>query len=169
MHIGYLADHPHWAPTLARWHHLEWGAILPNWSLADALIELEGHTGRCMIPTTLVAFEDDSPLGSVSLVEEDAPELSDATPWLASLYVVPSRRGEGIGRALVQRAVAEAACLGVRRLHLYTPQHEGYYLALGWHLVGRVRLVRSEVSVLWMDPTLSGDAEPPGPGETSES
>lgn len=160
MHIGYLADHLQWAPTLARWHHLEWGAILPTWSLADALMELEGHTGRCMIPTTLVALENDSLLGSVSLVEEDAPELIDATPWLASLYVAPWRRGEGIGRALVQRAVAEAARLGVRRLHLYTPHHEGYYLALGWHLLGRVRLVRSEVSVLWMDPGLSGGPEP---------
>lgn len=160
MHIGYLADHLHWAPTLAQWHHLEWGAILPDWSLADALGELQSHTGRCMIPTTLIGFEDDRLLGSVSLVEEDAPELSDATPWLASLYVAPGRRGEGIGRALVQRAVAEAARLGVRRLHLYTPHHEGYYLGLGWHLLGRVRLARTEVSVLWIDPALWGSPEP---------
>lgn len=152
MEIDYLADHMHWAPLLADLHHREWGPILPAWTLADALAELRSHTRRAAVPTTLVARECGQLLGSVSLVPEDAPELADATPWLASLYVLPQHRGRGIGRALVRRAVAEAALLGVPRLHLYTPHHEGFYLALGWELMARVHLGGNEVSVLWIEP-----------------
>jgi GNAT superfamily N-acetyltransferase len=45
------------------------------------------------------------------------PELS---PWLAGTLVHPARRGEGIGTALVQHAVARATELGVGTLYLYT-------------------------------------------------
>jgi predicted N-acetyltransferase YhbS len=152
MDIGYLADHMQWAPVLARWHHRAWGELLPDWTAEHALAELRSHTGRASIPTTLVAFDGDEPLGSVSLVPEDAPGLADATPWLASLYVAPAHRGRGIGRDLVRRAVAEAARMGVPRLHLYTPRHEGFYRALGWQPMARVRLGGSEVSVLWIAP-----------------
>lgn len=152
MEIGYLADHMRWAPRIARWHHRAWGGLLRDWTCEQALAELRGHTGRTSIPTTLVAFDGGEPLGSVSLVPEDAPELADLTPWLASLYVAPAHRGRGIGRVLVRRAVAEAARLGVVRLHLYTPHHEAFYRTLGWRPMARFKLGRTEVSVLWIAP-----------------
>jgi predicted N-acetyltransferase YhbS len=153
MEIDYLADHMHWAPLLARWHHREWGGLLPDWTAEHALAELQSHSGRTGIPTTLIACDGDELLGSVSLVPEDAPGLADATPWLASLYVAPVHRGRGIGSALVRRAVAEAARLGVARLHLYTPHHEDFYRALGWQPMARLHLGGCAVSVLWIAPT----------------
>ena len=49
----------------------------------------------------------------------------DRSPWLAGVFVVPERRGGGIGVALVRRATAEAARFGVERL-------QGFYRNLGW-------------------------------------
>jgi hypothetical protein len=57
MRIDYLADHLEMAALLAAWHYQEWKALLPNWSHAQALAELQRHTGRRQIPTTLVAIE----------------------------------------------------------------------------------------------------------------
>ncbi len=57
------------------------------------------------------------------------PELS---PWVAGTFVYASRRGEGIGTALVERALARARELGVDRIYLYTVRARGLYEKLGF-------------------------------------
>jgi predicted N-acetyltransferase YhbS len=141
MQIDYLIDHPDAVPLLARWHVAEWAALYPGWTEQAAEAELRGHTGRRQIPTTLVAVEDGRPLGSVSLLTADLEGHDDLSPWLASLYVVPERRGRGLGRQLVARAVEEARALAVPDLYLFTPGQEGLYRRLGW---SRLRLVRHQ-------------------------
>ncbi len=137
LHIDYLADHPHLAPLLAAWHHREWADLLPDWSLEQAEAELRSHTHRRHIPTTLVALDDDLPLGSVSLLEADLDGWEHLAPWLASLYVRPEQRGRGVGRQLVASAVEEALALGVPILYLFTAGQQTYYERLGWSLLER--------------------------------
>lgn len=62
-----------------------------------------------------VAELDGEPVGSVSVVRED-----DATAKLRLLYVEPSARGLGLGRRLVDEAVAFARTAGYRRMVLWT-------------------------------------------------
>lgn len=153
-----LHQYPHLAETLARWHHAQWGELMAPWSFAEALAELEGHAAGGACPTTLVALAaDDTLLGSVSLVLEDAPELKHFGPWLASLYVLPTARGQGIGAALVQALVRHAASLGVvdelrqegiDTLYLFTHEHARWYQSLGWEAIGRMRAGVQEVDVL---------------------
>lgn len=155
VHIDYLADHPSTAATLARWHHAEWGRLLVDWSLAQAEAELRAHTARRAIPTTLVALDGGEPVGSVSLLENDDARIRRWSPWLASLYVLPERRGEGLGERLVRRAVEEAAGLGVPELFLYTTDAmgvRGFYEALGWRERDRVVLHAVEAVVLAIRP-----------------
>lgn len=130
-----LADCPGQAPRLARWHHEHWGHFYDpaDWNLASATAELEDHATRRSRPTTLVAMQGEDAIGSVSLVDEDAPEfrgVGDA--WLASLFVWPAARGQGIGAALVRACVALAASERVPRLWLFTPEHVAFYAQLGW-------------------------------------
>lgn len=133
MDIRLLADHPGHVPVLARWHHAQWGHLYEDWTLEVAEAELRDHATRRDMPTTLVALEDDELLGSVSLVEEDAPELRNhGDAWLASLYVRPEARGRGLGALLVRAVVAFAADQRVERLWLFTPEHESFYARLGW-------------------------------------
>src|SRR6266436_5129728 len=145
MRIDYLADHLEMAPLLAEWHHREWAALMPEWSLPQALAELQSHTGRCRIPTTFVALEEGQLLGSASLLESDLDGWDHLSPWLASVYVVPERRGQGIGRQLVVRAVEEARALAVPVIYLFTAGQQGYYERLGWEALERVRHRQSEV------------------------
>lgn len=161
MPIGYLSDHPALAPSLAAAHTEAFRDLLPGWSMQEALDELHTHTRRCAIPTTLVALGEsaDEPwIGSVSLLRNDSDRIRKYSPWLGSLYVVPSARGRGIGRMLVERCVAEAAALGVSRLHLYCmPDLAAFYLALGWERCDRVALDHAEVEVFAIVPR----SEPP--------
>ncbi|MFO1353008.1 MAG: GNAT family N-acetyltransferase [Gammaproteobacteria bacterium] len=155
--IDYLADHLDWAPLLGAWHHREWRALMPDWSLAEAIAELASHTGRRMIPTTLVAVRDGEPLGSVSLLLEDLPELRPYSPWLASLYVLPAARGAGIGRALARRAMQDAAALGVTELFLFSAGQQGFYQKLGWTRRAEFDCHGQPASVMSIDLRIAGE------------
>jgi GNAT superfamily N-acetyltransferase len=151
--IEFLDRHAGLAPTLAGWHHAQWGHLYDHWTLDVARAELADHATRRGLPTTLVAVEAGEPLGSVSLVLEDAPELCEhGSPWLASLYVRPEARGRGLGARLVQAAVAHAAALGVSELFLFTPEHAGFYARLGWRPLARTALLGTPVDLMTIAP-----------------
>jgi GNAT superfamily N-acetyltransferase len=143
VQIKFLADYPHFVEPLAAYHYEEWKDILPWWTQATALMELRDHTHRRTIPTTLVAVEGERLLGSASLVdedltEEDLPGLAALTPWLASVFIVPDRRGQGAGSALVEAVTALAQTLNIPRLYLFTAGQEAFYARLGWSVLKQV-------------------------------
>lgn len=138
---------------LAAWHHAQWAHLYDDWTLEVATRELEEHASRDAIPTTLLLFDGEDLLGSVSVVTEDAPALQFiGSPWLASLYVVPEARGRGLGKLLVQAAVRLAADNGVPRLLLFTPEHAGFYRSLGWREFRRAELLGTPVDVMAIEP-----------------
>ena len=53
---------------------------------------------------------------------------------MAAVYVVPERRGEGIGTRLVNEVVVEARGLGTEVLYLLTTEREDFYARLGWQV-----------------------------------
>ena len=154
MRIESIALHRDRVATLAAWHHAQWGHLYSHWTKGVAAAELEDHALRTSgLPTSLLAFEGEELLGSVSLVFEDAPELQEhGSPWLASLYVKPEARGRGIGAALVRAALARAAEEGVGELFLFTPEHKDFYARLGWRPLARTALKGVAVDLMCIVP-----------------
>jgi predicted N-acetyltransferase YhbS len=160
MRIDYLVDHPEAVSLLAAWHHNEWRELLPGWTHDQALAELRSHTGQRQIPTTFVALEEDRLIGSASLLTADLDGWEHLSPWVASVYVVPECRGQGIGRRLIARTVAEAHALGVAAVYLFTAGQEAYYARLGWSPLTRTRHHSHEVLIMWR-PTGDGSVNSP--------
>jgi predicted N-acetyltransferase YhbS len=148
-----LRERPQWIPLLADWHYAELGALFgADLSRALAEQELREHAAHAALPNTWVAERDGTLLGSVSVVLEDAPALNHlGGPWLASLYVRPEARGEGIGRQLVHCAEDGARAAGCESLLLFTPRHADWYAALDWKTVLNMLLHQQPVAVMRRD------------------
>jgi predicted N-acetyltransferase YhbS len=144
--IEYVENRLDLVPVVASWVWSEWG-----YGSADACASELRQSRRGSVPTRLVAIADGEPSGVVNLIRCNLPPRCDLTPWLAGLYVHPSRRGEGIGAALVRSCESEAASLGFGRLFLYTEQAEAFYQRLGWETMDSAVWEGQEVAIMVRD------------------
>lgn len=152
LRFDYLADHMEQAPLLAEWHFREWQELLPHWTYAAALAELQAQTGRRQIPTTILLWEEGQLLGSASLIVSDPPGWEQLTPWLASVYLIPEARGRRLGQRLVQRMIEEAAALTVPVLYLFTSGQTGFYQKLGWRIWRSIEHHGRQADIMFLHP-----------------
>ncbi|HBN13632.1 MAG: GNAT family N-acetyltransferase [Gammaproteobacteria bacterium] len=137
MKIISLKDRPEHLMTLAKWHHAEWSYLNPERSFEARVEEMQCDLRGDVIPTTFVAERDGELLGSASMLAEDMSTHPELTPWLASVFVAPAHRKQGIGSVLVKRIMDHACDNGVKKLYLYTPDQEQLYAGLGWQILSR--------------------------------
>jgi predicted N-acetyltransferase YhbS len=133
--VDYLAECPQHIETLARWHFGEWGKWNPANDVAARSLKLQNYLRKDGVPLMFVAQAGGQPIGSAALVEQDLPERTDLSPWLASVFVDPAWRKQGVGRALVRRVMEEAARQGLAKFYLFTPDQQQFYESLGWTLL----------------------------------
>lgn len=148
MDIAHLADRRDVIPTLAQWFYQEWAYLHPDRTLEDVERLIGERTNTTKIPVALVAFEGGELLGTVCLKVHDMDTRLDLTPWLAGLYVAAAWRRKGIGTVLVSAIEKKAHELQVEKLYLYTPESEGFYSRLGWHLNKRTEYHGYPVTIM---------------------
>ena len=148
MQIELLADRSEFIPLLAEWHHREFGYLRPGFSIANRVAMLRERSGRDALPITFVASSGEELLGSAMLIAHDMDTHPEHSPWLAGVFVSPSHRRHGIGRALSEHVVREAARLGLATLYLYTPSAQDFYSRLGWSILERTRYRDTDVTIM---------------------
>jgi len=149
VEIKFLADAASHVDQLADWHHAQWHEFHADWTHEIARAELLAHAQCKTLPTTLVLIENEVLLGSVSLLEDDAVELSAiGNAWLASLYVKPDERGRGFGVQLVNAMMQHAKNISLKEIFLFTPEHKVFYQTLGWQLLQQANVNRQQVDVM---------------------
>jgi len=70
----------------------------------------------------LIAREGARAVGYAALCFGYSVEFRGRDAFVDELYVIPERRGGGLGRALLRTLEAEARATGVRQLHLEVEQ-----------------------------------------------
>ena len=78
----------------------------------DRAKEMHEHAlkgpGSSAVPMTLVALIENELAGSCRICKDDFDGVRpNLTPWLATLFVLPSHRGKGVGSALANKAANE--------------------------------------------------------------
>ena len=125
-----LFETPEHIPLVAQWIYDEFWVghhEMTASRLAELFAEATDTTG---FPQSWLAWDTDTPSGTVSFVENDDPARTHLRPWLAALYVQPASRSAGVGSALVRAVCARASSLGVAVLYLGT-DNPGFYERLG--------------------------------------
>jgi len=82
-------------------------------------------------------------IGVVSLWGNDLMSRQDLEPWMATLYVKKSYRGQEVGKRLQEKCIEVARSLGYRNLYLIT-HHTGYYERYGWTFLEDTPLSQGE-------------------------
>ncbi|WP_411349848.1 GNAT family N-acetyltransferase [Paenibacillus sp. WLX2291] len=106
------------------------------WPL-DRFAHRLGTEGR----VTLGAWLEQELIGSVTLIPQSKTKLSHRANIVA-MYVKPEQRGSGIGRRLMEEAIAQARRTGViEQLYLSVMAHnepaKRLYMALGFEAYGK--------------------------------
>ena len=148
VQIDLLADRPEFVPTLAEWHFREWAYLRPGDSVANRIRLLRERSGRRELPITFIASSGAELLGSAMLMHYEMNIRPQYTPWLAGVFVAPAQRRRGIGRALTQHVISEAAKRGFRTLYLFTPSAEAFFSHLGWSVVEQTRYRDTDVTIM---------------------
>lgn len=134
LELADLRAYPEYLPQLAAWHHQEWQALNPGQTLAQRIQAMQAYLGAGFVPTTYIA-KANGVLGSAAIISHDMDNKPELTPWLASVYVAPEYRNQGVGSRLVQHILKQAAAAGLSRLYLFTPDRASFYQRLGWQVL----------------------------------
>jgi GNAT superfamily N-acetyltransferase len=97
LKIDPLAHHRDLIPVTVDWHIKAFDTSGDRDSWLSARTQ-EARSGG--VPCARVAFLDDTPVGSVSLIASNMDTRPELTPWLAALFVLPQYRRRGVGTAL---------------------------------------------------------------------
>lgn len=127
-----LSEQPGHITTLAEWHHNEWAHLNPGGSLEKRIEKMRGYLGSELVPSTFIYKRDGQLAGSAAIVVSDMDSRPELTPWLASVFVAPEFRRQGMGSRLVEHVMMQARRASIERLYLFTPDRADFYQKLGW-------------------------------------
>jgi len=143
-----LIDCPQHLPQVAAWIFDEWGHLTQGLTLDKVETHLQNHLNRDAIPLTVVANQDQLPVGTASLMLNDLSNRPELSPWLASVYVTPEYRKQGVGSQLVSAVEKIGHRLGVQKLYLFTPDQERFYARLGWSVLDHTEYRGEQVVIM---------------------
>jgi len=131
VRIEPLLAHPQHVPFVAGLVYREFWASVPG-GLTEAYLAraFGGHAEPGRVLKSWLAMEEEEPLGCVHLIDRDDDTLPELHPWLAAMVVVPGRRDQGIGSALVRALLGDARAMGFQRVWFGT-DGPGFYERLG--------------------------------------
>jgi predicted N-acetyltransferase YhbS len=142
-----LIDCPEAIPTLVEWIIGEWHDIETR-TPDEIAAQLRENLRREGLPITFVARRGAAFVGTASLDLSDLPSHDHLSPWLASVYVLPTERGAGVGAALIARVLAHAETCGVAEVFLWTAGDAGLYARRGWETMAMAQLAGRSITIM---------------------
>jgi N-acetylglutamate synthase-like GNAT family acetyltransferase len=133
---------------LAQWHQAQWSYLNPGENLHHRIARMQDYLNEAFIPSTFVAIGEMLE-GSAAIVAQDMETRPELGPWLASVYVAPAYRHQGVASSLIEHVQHQARQHDIRELFLFTPDAKvAFYLQRGWQLVEATTYRGSRVTIL---------------------
>lgn len=135
MKIDYLCNRKEYINVVSKWVFDEFVVGSGSKSSIEDLIEFFSSTSVDDYPITFVAYNESGCLGAISMFENDLKTQNELKPWLASLYVAPQNRNQGVAEELIKSVIQKTEELGYSELYLRTEHTSTYYKKRGWEFV----------------------------------
>lgn len=91
------------------------------------------------IPLTLIAIDDNGEVvGAGTLRAESIDSVPNQGPWITALVVEKSKRGNGIGTALISALEMEARRFRCKFIYTSTHTAGGVLLSRGWQEINKI-------------------------------
>ncbi len=135
VQYSFLKESPQYIDLLGAEIYREWDSMykFQGKTEAEVIDTVRSRAVTDRIPLTMIAHENGTLLGSVTLKTSEGDDFPELSPWLAGVFVLPSYRGRNIGWNLVDFAEQVARDnFGVKKLFLYTSTAENLYLRKGY-------------------------------------
>jgi GNAT superfamily N-acetyltransferase len=128
-----LTRHRELIPVVAHWFTCEW----PTWYGPDgpgnATEDLEAFAASEEdLPVGYLVFEAGIPVGIGALKSTSITSHLHLSPWAAAGFVLPSRRGKGVGLFLLRELVVKARQLGYAHVYCGTSTAQSLLIRAGW-------------------------------------
>lgn len=133
---------------LADWHHQQWAHLNPGATAEQRLVRYQQSLTSNALPEIFVAHQQGQLLGSATLAKEDMDTRKYLTPWLASLFVAPENRNNGIASQLIEFVVDYAKQQAFKNLYLFTEDQTDFYQHRGWYFIETVEYRQVEVDLM---------------------
>ncbi|MEN9846445.1 MAG: hypothetical protein RIS36_1592 [Pseudomonadota bacterium] len=150
MRIERLIDYPQFLTQVADWNNSEWPSYFDG-DIEKAVAFYSTTMTREHVPICLVAVDQGSLVGTVSLVPEDLDSRPEFSPWLSGLYVDPTFRGQGIAKKLIEACTAEAQAAGVAKLYVWTKELRTLFESVGWNFLEVIEFQQELADLLTKD------------------
>lgn len=131
--------------TYKAFHYLR-----PDETLQDRIIKYQKRVmERPDSPQAVFAgFLDETLIGTISVVDSDLAD-SSLTPWLASLWVNPQYRNQGIAKRLIDYSVTNIHSYTIETVYLFTDTLADFYVKLGWTVLEKRMLHTYPITILY--------------------
>jgi GNAT superfamily N-acetyltransferase len=131
-----LARHPGLIPLLAEWFVAEWPAWYAHGGQGNIDKDLRAFAAsETALPMGFVGFLEGEPVAAGALKAESIPSHAHLSPWASAGYVVPKRRGQGIGAGLLAAMLKHAQELGHPHVYCGTSTAESLLRRSGWSVI----------------------------------
>ena len=130
---------PRLKPVVSAWLLSEWPSWYAEDGAGDLLADVNAFaTSELELPVGFVVFDDDEPVGFGALKQVSISTHTHLAPWAAAGYVVPARRGRGVGAFLLQAIVAHAKVIGYGNVYCGTSTAITLMNRAGWQQIEHI-------------------------------
>ena len=133
MRIIGLRENPEYLDTAIQYIYSKWGNV-NNYVTYHDCIEHSINV-ESALPRWYLLEDEGEIIGCAGLIINDYISRMDLCPWISSIFIEESRRGNALGSTLIDHVKDDAKKAGFSKLYLAT-DHTGYYEKYGFISIG---------------------------------
>ena len=154
MEIVNFKQQPEYLDEIASHWQEQWGHLNPKKTMQHRKKELQEYLltkNKNSLPQLWLIREGNELLGTAAIVEDDLPSIQHGhSPWLASVYVKPDFRQQGIGNILVTHIIQQAKEF-FDSLTLFTEDKANWYERIGFKPIEKQKYSGYDIDIMQLE------------------